>query len=219
MKNIEDRKKKIDNFFYYYKYHTFAAIVVIFVILAFIISGVGKVQPDLVVDYIGENGVSIPDFSNKMNDDFTKLVKDINKDGKTKILFQMINFSGGINMRQKALIETSAADTTAFILDEGAYLNYASGSLLQPMDDLAAKYKLDESKYPGITVKNNVTGENHIYGIPLETSSFLSSIDAPNKKLYYCVRDKKQAGESGSYKNNMYDNSLLVAENMAAGIK
>ena len=129
----------------------------------------------------------------------------------------MIFLSGGVTMEQKAFVEVSAADTTSFIVDEATYLQYAASGVFQPLDELAAKYNIDSTKYPSLKVKETETGESHIYAVPLEKTNFLATLKPANMQLYYGV--KAQSVNSGDYKKNMYENSMLVAENLAAQIK
>lgn len=219
MKDVKHFKKGFSNYWYYYKYHTIAAIFIIFLIVTMVTSSLGNVKDDLNVDYIGNDEVTTQDFSNKLTSDFSGVIKDINKDGKVKISFQMIYLSGGVEMTQKAFVEISASDTTSFIVDKETYLQYAASGAFQPLDDLAAKYNIDDTKYPSLKVKDTETGESHIYAVPLEKTSFLSALKPANMQLYYGVRSKEQSSSSGNNKKSMYENSMLVAENLAAQIK
>jgi hypothetical protein len=219
MTDKQKMKKSMSNYWYYYKYHTMIAIFVIVVIIATVVSSIGTVKDDLVFDYIGKTSVDTAALSDKVTSNFTSIIKDINNDGKKKIQFQGINLGGGPELVQKAVVEISVSDTTSFILDEDAYLEYAAQGAFQPLDDLAAKYNIDATKYPNLKVKEAATGESHIYAIPLENSSFLNNVTSANKKLYYAVRVKDQTTSSSNDKKNMYESSMLIAETLAAGIK
>ena len=217
-----DREKlgeKLSNYWYYYKYQTIVGIFIMVIILTVVTSSIGNLKDDLTVDYIGNDQVTSQDFSSKLTSDFSGVIKDINKDGKVKLSFNMIYLSGGVSMMQKATIEITAANTTSFIVDEETYKKYAASGVFEPLDDLAKKYNIDDTKYPGLKVTNTNTSESHIYAVPLEKTSFLTSIKPENMKLYYGVKSKTQSFNNGDYKKNMYENSMLLANSLAAQIK
>jgi len=207
-------KKSLENYWFYYKFHTYAAIFAIVVLIVFVRGCYGNVDPDASVSYIGQAGLST-EFTDAVQKEFTKYIKDVNKDNKKVLNIQTIALVTGQGAQQKAQLETYAGDSQIFITDKDNYIMYAANGLFAPLDSISTKYNIDLSKYPNLKVTSLEKKETHVYGIPLINNGILNGVNGSDSELYLSIRVLNTSDAKNKTKVATYNNCMLIIDKAA----
>lgn len=135
-------RKQIEHYWYYYKWHFIAILLAIIAIVYTFYSCMSKVDPDLVVTYVGTSSLDYEEMQ-KFEQEYSKYISDANGDNKNVISMQKIEFApkGDIsdaeaeyasNMRLMA--EFAGGKTTVYIFSSDMLEFFKQQEIMQPLD-------------------------------------------------------------------------------------
>ena len=165
-------KQKIDNYWYYHKWHTICGAAAIAFLITATVQCMQKVEPDLVIGYIGSEYVETDGFA----EDMSGVVGDINGDGREYVfcdnvtLPKEVKSEADMQMGQKLIVMFASGETKLFIAQREVLEAYADGlenlSGILPEDKLVdaveyggAKIAVSAAQCPGLK-KYGLSGDD-----------------------------------------------------------
>ncbi len=202
--NFWNEKKDLNwfkNFWFYYKLKIFFGALLLAFIAWGIVSCTNLIDYDLVGYYIGEDPIT-DQFEAKTKAEFTKLIDDINENGKVDFDFQnltagdvdKITSESDYSMQTAIQFEMLEGEGYLYLLDKVFYKYCIKMELLE-----------DISKITGNTSPD--------YAIQIDNNSIIKSLGYENnKKLYMAVRILNTKQRSENEESKKQENALKVLE-------
>lgn len=137
----EEFGKKWDNYWYYHKWHTLFAVFIAIVILFGVVQCSSVVKPDLIVAMVTTGTQLDQTTKTSIEQNMTKYVGDVNKDGKTIVSIRTFYLSPKLGqqidytMAQKLMGEMETGDCMLFMVDDGGFKYLQNIKVLQKMSD------------------------------------------------------------------------------------
>lgn len=196
-------EKKARNFFYYHKFHILAAIVIVVIIGSFVSSIVNNVEPDLNIIIAGEIQVNDIDAMKETIINTLPNIKEVSidpiflsSDPKSQI---------DLSMKTKFITLIAAGDLDVLILDRTNFEDLGKKGAFLDLDYLADQKVIDKETNKKNILKEEESGEEHLYGIDVTNSPLLKNIDTQGKELIAVIR-----ANCKHYENSLSFIKLLV---------
>ncbi len=195
---------------YYYKWHIIATVFVVVSLSFFIYGKITATKPDLRIAMAG-NIVIQPENEDKFQLMLDESVKDINRDGKTKVFRPMFYIYYGstqtgadyqLAMGQKLSIELMSQDTFLFVFDKelaGHYTNLPDAAFLKTE-------KWAENISEELLYKDEY---GRAYGVCLKESAMLKEAGIDGRDMYLFIRCIINHEEN---RDALYNESLRMAK-------
>ncbi|MCX7709831.1 MAG: J domain-containing protein [Clostridia bacterium] len=179
-------EKKARNFLYYYKFHVLGAIIGLILIGSVISSFVNKVEPDLNLVVAGEFHVSQTDaLQNDIKNSMPQL-KAISIDPLylTKEPQNQMDYG----MRTKFVTIMAAGEIDVLVLDEDNFKQFGEKGAFVSLDSLAGELGINKDDQKKYILKDEESGQEHLFGINVTKSSLLKSVEPQEKEKIAVIR-------------------------------
>lgn len=187
LKKIGIDPKKAANFFYYYKFHILIIVIAVLMVGFFVKDIVTRVEPELNVIVAGE-------FYTQQTESLAESMKS-ELSGVKEISLQLLYLSDNSQSQQDYAVQMkfitlmAAGDIDIFVLDRNTFEKYASQGAFLPLDENAVDIRPELIKDKGYIIKDNDSGEEHLFGINVSQSALLSDLQSPGDEKIVAVRN------------------------------
>lgn len=200
--------KKLENYWYYYKAHTIiGTLTILLTLIVVIFSCISDPVPDVYISYINKNLTPLKSVSD-LEKRLSMQIFDVNNDGlkKAAILDVTNSFKAGV--------VTQSGQADIHLCNRTRIEKVAKMGLLEPLDDLILKYKINIENISLVKLSPDGTDKEHIYAISLANSSFVNEYNVDFSDTYFSVRRLSNIKKDINKRENLRESASSVLKEL-----